>query len=79
MAMRRSQLEVRALGSWSKWGVACAVRQDIQCPRMLGLRLMLARVASNGRPSLLFLGAGPVTAAVADGAIHPDPRFRALG
>ena len=34
---------------------------------LLGLRLVLARVTSNGRPSLLILGEGPVTGAAGNG------------
>ena len=34
---------------------------------LLGLRLVLARVTSNGRPSLLILREGPVTGAAGDG------------
>ena len=41
----------------------CAVRQVL----LLGLRLVLARVTSNGRPSLLILREGPVTGAAGDG------------
>ena len=34
---------------------------------LLGLRLVLARVTSNGRPSLLILREGPVTGAAGNG------------
>ena len=34
---------------------------------LLGLRLVLARVTSNGRPSLLILKEGPVTGAAGNG------------
>ena len=34
---------------------------------LLGLRLVLVRVTSNGRPSLLILREGPVTGAAGDG------------
>ena len=34
---------------------------------LLGLCFVLARVTSNGRPSLLILREGPITGAVGDG------------
>ena len=46
--------------------------QCVQCAGysvslLLGLRLVLARVTSNGRPSLLILREGPVTGAAGNG------------